>query len=276
MNHSFSIHYAMSYGVAEAIMINNFQYWIGKNKANDMHQYDGRTWTYNSVTAFSAIFPYWTQSQIRRCLESLVEQGVLVKGEYNKNPHNRTSWYAFFDESTFLNQQMHLSKNTNGVVENHSSITNINTDINTDKKQNNRASDLPEKIQAIISKINQHAGTSFRAETKESNKLIAARLKTYTLDESLRVVDWMAQKWLKTDMRQYYTPVTLFRESNFEKYLQNANANCKNTTSGEHINDPDYKWGKMRYRPQSEFGSYTQYLKNCNEYGHTPREEGND
>jgi uncharacterized phage protein (TIGR02220 family) len=134
--------------------------------------------------------------------------------------------------------------------------------------------ELQEKIQAIIGRINEHAGTSFRAETRETSKLISARLKTYSLEEALRVVDAMAVKWLKTDMKQYYTPVTLFRESNFEKYLQHANTTT--TQHGEHVNSTDYKWGKMRYRTQSEFGSYTQYLKNCNEYGHTPKQEGHD
>jgi uncharacterized phage protein (TIGR02220 family) len=148
----------------------------------------------------------------------------------------------------------------------------IHIDTHKEKKEINN--DLHEKIQAIVSRINEHAGTSFRAETRESNKLISARLKTYSLDEALLVVDAMAAKWLGTDMKQYYTPVTLFRESNFEKYLQHASAHS--TKRGAHVDNPDYKFGKMRYRPQSEFGSYTQYLKNCNEYGHTPKQEGHD
>jgi uncharacterized phage protein (TIGR02220 family) len=265
----------MKYGVPEAIMITNFQWWIVKNKANQTHQYDGRTWTYNSVSAFGTIFPYWTANQIRRCLDSLVEQRVLVKGEYNKNPHNRTSWYAFFDESMFINSQMDLAKNTNGLGENPNSITDINTHlINTNRKQNNN-DELQEKVQAIIARINHHANTSYKAETRESNKLISARLKSYSLDEALCVVDWMSKKWLKTDMAQYFNPITLFRESNFEKYLQNARAS--NTSVGNaHVNNPDFKFGRMRYRPQSEFGSYNQYLKNCTEYGHTAKTEGDD
>ncbi len=147
------------------------------------------------------------------------------------------------------------------------------------KKENRRKeeidNDLHEKIQAIIARINQHAGTSFRADTKESARMISARLKTYSLDDALRVVDTMAGKWLKTDMRQHYVPTTLFRESNFEKYLQMAGSSmpASNTPTA---NNPDFKLGKFRYRPQSEFGSYTQYLKNCEQYGHTPTEQGHD
>jgi len=49
-----------------------------------------------------------------------------------------------------------------------------------------------------------------------------------------------------------------------------------NTGCVQTANNPDYKLGKFRYRPQSEFGSYTQYLKNCEQYGHTPKEQGHD
>jgi hypothetical protein len=123
MNHTFNIHIAKRYGINEAIMISNFQYWIAKNKANEKHQYDGRTWTYNSVKAFEELFPYLTSSQIRRCLESLVEQGVLLKGDYNKNRYIRTSWFAFIDESAFLYGQMDLADLTNGDVKDDKCIT---------------------------------------------------------------------------------------------------------------------------------------------------------
>jgi len=134
MEHSFNIHYAQRYGLHEAIMIKNFQFWIWKNKANGSHKYDDRTWTYNSVKAFEELFPYLSSSQIRRCLESLVEQGVLIKGEYNKNPYDRTSWFAFRDESTFLIQQLDLSNLTNGNDE----FDNSHTDSKPNTKLNNK------------------------------------------------------------------------------------------------------------------------------------------
>jgi uncharacterized phage protein (TIGR02220 family) len=277
MNHSFDIAHAKIYGVDEAIMITNFQWWLKKNWANDKHKHDGRTWTYNSVASFEKLFPYWTGKQIRRILESLVTQGVLMRGEYNKSVYDRTSWYAFVDEATFLFENIELPKWESQDSGMGTPIPNINTNNKPNNKPNNKEEDLREKIEAIIARINQHAGTSFRADTKESARMISARLKTYTLQEALRVVDAMATKWLKTDMRQHYVPTTLFRESNFEKYLQMASDHIpSNTGYVQTANNPDYKLGKFRYRPQSEFGSYTQYLKNCEQYGHTPKEQGHD
>lgn len=139
MEHSFNIIYAKRYGLQEAIMIKNFQFWILKNRANKTHNHDGRTWTYNSVRAFEELFPYLTSWQVRKCLDSLVEQGVLVKGNYHKNPYERSSWYAFANESMFLYPQDHLCSTSNGNDESHKSITDNKPD---GKPNNNTGGDL--------------------------------------------------------------------------------------------------------------------------------------
>jgi len=119
INYSFNIIYAKKYGVNEAIMINNLIYWIIKNKANNKHFYEGRTWTYNSHEAFSRLFPFWDKYQVRRIIDSLVEQKVLIKGNFNKIRLDRTMWYSFNNELAFL---------PNGFAENDTPIPNINTD----------------------------------------------------------------------------------------------------------------------------------------------------
>lgn len=48
------------------------------------------------------------------------------------------------------------------------------------------------------------------------------------------------------------------------------------TNTGSHVNNEDYKLGKMRYRRQHEFALYSDYVRNCNEYGHTIKPEGYD
>jgi hypothetical protein len=100
---SFDVETAMKYGTNEAIMILNFIFWIENNIANQRNFYDGRTWTYNSVAAFAILFPFWTPKQIRRILASLIKQGVLITGNYNNTAYDRTTWYAFKDESEWLN-----------------------------------------------------------------------------------------------------------------------------------------------------------------------------
>jgi len=85
MEHHFNTDHAVKYGIEEAIVINNLVFWITKNKANRKHYLNDRTWTYNTYKAFSEIFPYWNEHKIKRILDSLVNQGVILRENYNKS-----------------------------------------------------------------------------------------------------------------------------------------------------------------------------------------------
>ncbi len=98
MNYSFDIEIAKKYGVNEAIIYNNILFWIRHNKVNNKNFHDGRYWTFNSQRAFAELFPFWTERQIRTALDNLVNQGVLIKGNYNKVKWDKTTWYAFAEE----------------------------------------------------------------------------------------------------------------------------------------------------------------------------------
>ncbi len=97
MEYSFNTEHAKKYGVGEAIVIRNLLYWISKNIANSKNEFDGYTYTYNSIKAFNALFPFWSERQIGRILKSLEEQNVIKVGNYNKAKYDRTKWYAFVD-----------------------------------------------------------------------------------------------------------------------------------------------------------------------------------
>jgi hypothetical protein len=97
--HHFKVKDAERYGVTEAIVLYNLKFWIAKNKATGKHFHNGRTWTYNSYKAFKALFPYLSESQIKRALASLVKQGAILKNNFNKKRYDRTNWYAVADES---------------------------------------------------------------------------------------------------------------------------------------------------------------------------------
>lgn len=102
VSHGFDTGYAIAYGVDEAIMIKNLQFFITAN-ANRGHNFrEGRYWTYDKLEDFPKHFPYWTVKQIRRIIASLVEQEVIVRGEFNTEWSKRTSWYAFKDEKKFI------------------------------------------------------------------------------------------------------------------------------------------------------------------------------
>lgn len=94
MNHMFDVTIATMYGVPEAVMIQHLYFWIAKNQANGRHYYDGRFWTYSSLNGLAKTLPYFSKWQIQRLLKSLEDKGILYVGNYNKNPSDRTAWYA--------------------------------------------------------------------------------------------------------------------------------------------------------------------------------------
>lgn len=100
--HFFDPELATKYGVEEAVLIQNFQFWIRQNYASGSNMRAGRCWTYDSLEALAEKFPYWKPHQIRRILNSLVEAGVLLREQPKKGELDRRCWYAFVDEAQFL------------------------------------------------------------------------------------------------------------------------------------------------------------------------------
>ena len=103
MIHSFDVDIAEQHGVEAAVIIQNLDFWLSKNKANQRNYHDGRYWTYNSASAFSKLFPYWPSSKIRRLLRKLEDNDVILTGNYNSTPYDRTLWYSFTDAFTESN-----------------------------------------------------------------------------------------------------------------------------------------------------------------------------
>ena len=110
MQHYFDINIAMKYGIQPAIILNNLYFWIEKNRANEKHFYDGYYWTYNSMKAFSELFPYMTERQIDYAIKKLVESGLVIKGNYNKSSYDRTCWYAITKSGYSILQNCEMDK----------------------------------------------------------------------------------------------------------------------------------------------------------------------
>ena len=134
MIHRFKVALACEYGIEEAILIDEFHYQIVRNRANERNFFDGRFWTYNTLKAYSAIFPYLNAGKVKRIINGLIEKGILMKGNYNSNQYDRTNWYAFTDKGLSIVQKCYIEglKMTNGRVENDPPIpTNIPTNNTT-------------------------------------------------------------------------------------------------------------------------------------------------
>jgi len=256
MKHIFDVELATEIGINAAIILENLLFWCKKNKANNKHCYDGSTWTYNSVEAFSELFPYMSKFSIRKALEDLEKLGYITTGNFNKAAYDRTKWYSVLekgvnaiDKCIYRKQEMHLSKTENGFIENQKPIPYINPDINLIKKnignvpaeqlpssenkdtsnKNSKEQIIQKKAERILSRFN-----ILRNEFRQKNNLkkssgfsptpahlkeIIARLKKgRTYKECIQILENKIQDE-EFVLKDWYVPETLFREAKFQKYL---------------------------------------------------------
>jgi len=82
-------------GLNEAIVLQQLHYWLEKNKASATNYYDGYFWTYGTIQEYrDRDFKFWSFNTVKRTITRLVEQGFLIKGNYNKMKLDQTAWYT--------------------------------------------------------------------------------------------------------------------------------------------------------------------------------------
>ena len=159
MIHSFNINIATKYGVHSAIILDNLNYWITKNQANEQHFYDGHYWTYNSKKAFAELFPYMTERQIDYALKKLIDDGIIITGKYNTNKYNQTLWYAItnFGYSILQNCEMEQTNLSNQ----YDKLVECNT--------NNKQANIKQQIITTNNKENPYTEKPFTENPSTAN-----------------------------------------------------------------------------------------------------------
>ena len=204
MEHHFNVELAKEYGILEAIILNNLQFWIEKNRANGTNFHDGHYWTYNSAKAFSELFPYASQKQIRKALQNLIGEGIIQTGNYNKNPYDRTLWYSFTEKgnSIFQTVNIDLPKRENGNDIEGQPIPNNKTDNKTDNKlkeskkeesnnTKNQQVEISEELKQMQKEIEQLKAENEKLKTKKAKpkkqtKSYDEQIAEYTGNEELQ------------------------------------------------------------------------------------------
>lgn len=107
MNHSFNVEVAKKYGIEKAVLLENFYFWVKKNKANKKNIHNGRAYTFNTSEAFHECFPYIDSRKIACLLREMEADGLLISGQFNR--FDRTKSYTLSDYAmTFFWQQKDL------------------------------------------------------------------------------------------------------------------------------------------------------------------------
>ena len=251
----FDVEVATKYGTNVSILLGNINYWIQKNKANGKHFHDGRYWTYNTVAAFHDLMPFMSANVINTALKRAEEEGLLVTGNYNKLPFDRTKWYALTEKGEGLFQapqscttdfpsegipiskksEMGMAKIQNDISENQASNTKVIQINNSEENQKyivrkeasaqRPAPSRPwneeegNKVAEVVKALNEETGAHYRPTSKATMRHILARLREgFTVDECREVIRKKSEEWSGTEMAKYLRPETLFG-SKFESYL---------------------------------------------------------
>lgn len=80
---------AKAVGLNEAIFLQQVHYWLNKSK----HLYDGYYWVYNTYEDWLEQFPFWSNATLRRIVNKLEKQELIIVGNYNKLKIDKTKWY---------------------------------------------------------------------------------------------------------------------------------------------------------------------------------------
>lgn len=80
---------AVKYGLNEAIVIQQIQYWSQKSNVSD----DGFAWVYNTIPEWKKQFPFWSERTIFSILKNLRDNGILIAEKRSKSPWDHTLYY---------------------------------------------------------------------------------------------------------------------------------------------------------------------------------------
>ena len=97
VRHYFSAEVAAQIGLHEALILEHINFWIEENYRRGRGSHDGRFWMFESVAQMAEAYPYLTPRQVRSALQSLIQKGVIICGNYNQLGRDRTKWYAITD-----------------------------------------------------------------------------------------------------------------------------------------------------------------------------------
>lgn len=219
MYHMFDVDIAVKYGVNAAILLYNIYFWCQKNKANRRNFFDGSYWTYNSRSAFTEIFPYLSERQIKTALDKLIDDGIIKTGRYNKDARDRSLWYAMTEKGLRMVQTCseQNAEMSNGYDDNVRPLPDIKT---PDVKPDNKPDESKRK--------------RFTPPTVDDVRAYA-REKGYTIDAE-RFVDFYASKgWMvgKSPMKDWRASV--------RNWVSRDHGAPSPTSAPTVYTDPDYE-----------------------------------
>ncbi len=156
---------------------------------------------------------------VRTALEKLKSTGEINTQSTNRNTLITVIKWADFqltDETSTSNQQTTNKQLTNEQqTTNKQSTTNKNIkNIKNDKNERNIYC-----ADEVIDHLNMRTGSSYRHSDSARKHILGRLNEGFTVQDCKDVIDKKCVDWVGTEYEKFLVPDTLFRPSNFEKYL---------------------------------------------------------
>lgn len=241
----------------EAVILQQLHYWLQRSS----NKRDGRTWVYNSMSAWLKQFP-WVKSRttLTRHFDKLKKLGLILTANYNRAGFDKTIWYSIdydklkeftaefeakkskedvsgqsivqnLDNGCTESGQLNVQNLDNGAYKNCTTNTRDYTETNPETTTENNMSGKPDEsipFKEIIEYLNNKTDNSYKPSAEGHKKFIRARWhEGNSLDDFKMVIDYKANEWMGTKWEIYLRPKTLFATGNFDNYLAAAKKELK-------------------------------------------------
>ena len=80
---------AQRVGLNESLFLQQLHYWLLQKR----NIRDGYYWAFNSYPEWLKQFPFWSESTLKRTVNSLEKSGLVITGNYNSMKIDKTKWY---------------------------------------------------------------------------------------------------------------------------------------------------------------------------------------
>ena len=186
--HSFGVELATKYGIAEALLISYFRYYIesAEKKQDPDKFHDGRYWTYASTRELARRFPYINRIKLLRAIQHLVDEKLIIKGNFNKLAWDKTSWYAFTEKGL---QELEVVQNEPRVVQNEPTIPILSTYSVYLGSSGNKQTDNTEVVNDNHFPGTKHDQETYNEAVSAYEKHIKTPLTASVVEEICAIVD---------------------------------------------------------------------------------------
>lgn len=105
-SHTFDTGIAETLGLHAAIVFNHIVYWLKINcRKENANFYEGKYWMYETQKQMADFFGYLKEDDVWKAIKKLLDAGLLIKGNFNKSPFDKTGWYTTTDQEIFLGKK---------------------------------------------------------------------------------------------------------------------------------------------------------------------------